>query len=56
MRGVDNMTGVALVEVYDLSGETDSILSNISTRSFVQTGDNVMIGGFIVARDCNQRE
>jgi len=25
-----------------------SILSNISTRSFVQTGDNVMIGGFIV--------
>ena len=25
-----------------------SILGNISTRSFVQTGDNVMIGGFIV--------
>ena len=25
-----------------------SMLSNISTRSFVQTGDNVMIGGFIV--------
>jgi len=49
VRGVDNMTGVALVEVYDLSGGTDSILSNISTRSFVQTGDNVMIGGFIVA-------
>ena len=42
------MTGVALVEVYDLSPETNSILGNISTRSFVQTGDNVMIGGFIV--------
>ena len=41
-------TGVALVEVYDLSPDTDSILGNISTRSFVQTGDNVMIGGFIV--------
>ena len=27
---------------------TTSILANISTRSFVQTGDNVMIGGFIV--------
>src|SRR4029077_7728142 len=27
---------------------TTSILSNISTRSFVQTVDNVMIGGFIV--------
>jgi N-acetylneuraminic acid mutarotase len=48
MRGVNDMTGVALVEVYDLSPETDSILGNISTRSFVQTGDNVMIGGFIV--------
>jgi hypothetical protein len=49
VRGVDNMTGVALVEVYDLSPDTNSFLSNISTRSFVQTGDNVMIGGFIVA-------
>src|SRR5436305_10181492 len=42
------MTGVALVEVYDLSADASSILGNISTRSFVQTGDNVMIGGFIV--------
>ena len=48
MRGVNDTTGVALVEVYDLSPDTNSILGNISTRSFVQTGDNVMIGGFIV--------
>ena len=48
VRGVNNTMGIALVEVYDLSPETNSILSNISTRSFVQTGDNVMIGGFIV--------
>ena len=49
VRGVDNTTGVALVEVYDLSpARHDSILGNISTRSFVQTGDNVMIGGVIV--------
>jgi Concanavalin A-like lectin/glucanases superfamily len=48
VSGVSNMTGVALVEVYDLSTNTASILGNISTRSFVQTGDNVMIGGFIV--------
>ena len=27
---------------------TESTLSNISTRAFVQTGDNVVIGGFIV--------
>jgi len=48
VRGVDNMTGVALVEVYDLSPAPNSILGNISTRSFVQTGADVMIGGFIV--------
>jgi N-acetylneuraminic acid mutarotase len=48
VRGVDNMTGVALAEVYDLSADASSILGNISTRSFVQTGDNAMIGGFIV--------
>ena len=49
VRGLNNMTGVALVEVYDLSPDASSILGNISTRAFVQTGDNVMIGGFIVA-------
>jgi len=54
VRGVNSTIGVALVEVYDLSPQTNlihntnSILGNISTRSFVQTGDNVMIGGFIV--------
>jgi hypothetical protein len=36
------------VEVYDLNSNVSSILGNISTRSFVQTGDEVMIGGFIV--------
>ncbi len=48
VRGVSNTTGVALVEVYDLSTDTASVLGNISTRSFVQTGNNVMIGGFII--------
>jgi plastocyanin/uncharacterized protein YggT (Ycf19 family) len=48
VRGLSSTTGVALVEVYDLSPDPDSILGNISTRSFVQTDDNVMIGGFIV--------
>jgi Alpha-galactosidase, CBM13 domain len=45
---VNNTTGVALVEVYDLSPSLQSILDNISTRSLVETGDSVMIGGFIV--------
>jgi len=48
VRGINNTTGVALVEAYDLSPSVQSILGNISTRSFVQTGDDVMIGGFIV--------
>jgi plastocyanin len=48
VSGVNNTVGVALVEVYDLSTGTTSILGNISTRDFVQTGANVMIGGFIV--------
>ena len=48
VRGINNTTGVALVEVYDLSNDASSILGNISTRSFVQTDNNVMIGGFIV--------
>jgi hypothetical protein len=50
VRGVNNTVGVALVEAYDLSPSipSPSILGNISTRGFVQTGDDVMIGGFIV--------
>jgi hypothetical protein len=48
VRGVSNTTGIALVEVYDLNLGTTSSLGNISTRSYVQTGEHVMIGGFIV--------
>jgi hypothetical protein len=55
VRGVDDTTGVALAEVYDLSTDGNSTLGNISTRSFVQTGDNVMIGGFIVQGTASKR-
>ncbi len=48
VRGVNNTTGIALVEAYDLDLAADSILANISTRGLVQTGDDVMIGGFII--------
>ena len=33
---------------YDLTQTSQASLGNISTRSFVQTGEHVMIGGFIV--------
>jgi len=48
VRGRNNTIGVALVEVYDLNPDTGSVLSNVSTRALAQTGDEVMIGGFIV--------
>lgn len=48
MRGQDGTTGIGLVEVYDLSQNSLSLLANISSRGLVETGDNVMIGGFIV--------
>ena len=48
VRGVRDTTGVALVEAYDLDATVDSQLGNISSRGLVQTGDDVMIGGFII--------
>ena len=48
VRGKDGGKGVGLVELYDLDGAANSKLANISTRGFVQTGENVMIGGFIL--------
>jgi hypothetical protein len=48
VRGVNDTTGIALVEAYDLDLSADAILANISTRGLVQTGDDVMIGGIII--------
>jgi hypothetical protein len=48
MRGLNNGTGIGVVEAYDLGQTVDSKLANISTRGLVQTGDNVLIGGMIV--------
>ena len=49
VRGLADTTGVGLVEAYDIdTSTTDSKLANISTRGFVETGENVMIGGFIL--------
>jgi pimeloyl-ACP methyl ester carboxylesterase len=48
LRGTNGGTGIGVVEAYDLDNTVDSRLANISTRGFVNTGDNVMIGGTIV--------
>ena len=48
VSGTNDGTGIGLVEVYDLNQATPSKLANLSTRGFVDTGENVMIGGFVV--------
>jgi hypothetical protein len=48
LSGKNATTGIGLVEVYDLTPDSNSTLANISTRGFVETGSNLMIGGFIV--------
>jgi sugar lactone lactonase YvrE len=56
LRGKGNAAGVALVEAYDLAPAIDSLLANISTRGFVESGNNVMIGGFILGGESGASE
>ena len=55
IAGANSSTGIGLAEVYDLGpAPAPAKLANISTRGFVQTGDNVMIGGFIVGNQTSE--
>jgi|GEM_PF-2195576 len=47
VSGVGGTSGVALIGVFEVD-HPEAPLINISTRGFVQTGNNVMIGGFII--------
>ena len=51
VKGKDNTTGVALVEIYDLNQEVASKLANLSTRAFVSTGDDIVIAGFLLSEN-----
>jgi hypothetical protein len=51
LRGRGEASGTGLVEVYDLGAGPGAKLANISTRGFIGAGDQVMIGGVIVAGD-----
>ena len=44
----DAAGGIGLLEIYDIDSAGDAMLANISTRGLVQTGDEAMIGGFIL--------
>jgi hypothetical protein len=51
LAGAGGATGTGVVEVYDLDSGSPVQLANIASRGFVQSGDNVMIGGFIIGGD-----
>ena len=51
LRGKGGSTGIGLVEVYDLDADGAAKVVNISTRGFVLTDENVMIGGLIITGD-----
>jgi uncharacterized delta-60 repeat protein len=55
VRGANGGKGIGVVEAYDLDTASPSRLANISTRGFVQTGDNVLIAGTIVVGHLPQR-
>jgi hypothetical protein len=48
LTGKNDTAGNGLVEVYDLEPDSKATLSNLSTRGFVGSGNNVMIGGVVV--------
>jgi hypothetical protein len=47
-RGYARSTGIALVEAYDPDPASGSRLAQMSTRGTVRTGNDILIGGFIV--------
>jgi hypothetical protein len=53
LKGIGETTGIGLVEIYDNNQAVDSAMANISTRGFVETGNDVLIGGFILGGSTN---
>jgi hypothetical protein len=53
VRGKNNTSGVALIEVYDLNQGVASKLANLSTRALVNTADNIVIAGFLLSDNIN---
>ena len=47
LSGRNGTTGIGLIEVYDVARGALAELTNVSTRGFVGTDDNVLIAGFI---------
>ncbi len=56
VRGKNNGTGIALVEIYDLRPDSTTFLGNISSRGSVGIDDKVLIGGIIVQGELAARD
>ncbi len=54
VSGVNNSTGVALIEVYEV-GAINARLANISTRALVGTGGNILIPGLVISAGSGTR-
>ena len=48
LSGQSGTSGIGLIEAYDLDAGVTSQLANVSTRGFIGTLDDVMIGGVII--------
>jgi PKD repeat protein len=46
MRGKGNSSGIGVVETYDIGLAANARLANLSSRGFIGTGDEILIGGF----------
>jgi hypothetical protein len=46
MRGKNNTSGIGVVDMFDIGLAANARLANVSSRGFIGTGDNILIGGF----------
>jgi hypothetical protein len=51
VTGNGGISGIGLIEVYDLSQAVSAKLANISTRALVGTGNDIVIAGFILGNN-----
>ena len=50
ISGYAHSSGISVIEAFDAGGATSARLSQISTRGNVQLGNDLLIGGFIIAQ------
>jgi hypothetical protein len=51
LTGKNLTQGIGLVEIYDINGQSEPELANLSTRGYVGQENDVMIGGFILGNE-----